>query len=73
MAQPPTKSLDASGGGVGRGVDALYAECHDSGLSRSGTTRLSPVENSPWGMREFVITDPDGNLVRVGELASSET
>src|SRR5438128_9337942 len=54
-------------------VDALYAECRDSGLSRSGTTRLSPVENKPWGMREFGITDPDGNLVRGGELASSET
>ena len=48
-------------------VDALYAECDAAGLSRSGMPRLEPVENKPWGMREFAIIDPTGNLVRVGQ------
>jgi catechol 2,3-dioxygenase-like lactoylglutathione lyase family enzyme len=27
------------------------------------------VELKPWGLREFAIVDPDGNLLRVGEFA----
>ena len=54
-------------------VDALYAEFHAAGLSRSGTPRLEPVEDRPWGMREFSITDPNGNLVRVGRQIASAT
>ena len=54
-------------------VDALYAEYHAAGLSSSGTPRLIPVEDKPWGMREFAITDPNGNLVRVGQQTASET
>ena len=26
---------------------------------------LSPVEDQPYGLREFVVTDPDGNRIRV--------
>lgn len=54
-------------------VDALYAEFQAAGLSRSGTPRLEPVEDRPWGMREFSITDPNGNLVRVGGQIPSAT
>jgi len=54
-------------------VDALYAECHAAGVPRSGTPRLGPVEDKPWGMREFAITDPNGNLVRVGQQTAPET
>lgn len=25
------------------------------------------VEEKPWGMREFALTDPDGNHIRIGE------
>jgi catechol 2,3-dioxygenase-like lactoylglutathione lyase family enzyme len=53
-------------------VDALYAEFHGAGLPRWGTPRLEPVEDAPWGMREFSITDPNGNLVRVGRQIASE-
>ena len=51
-------------------VDALYKEFHAAGLTLSGTPRLEPVEDKPWGMREFSITDPNGNLVRVGRQIS---
>jgi catechol 2,3-dioxygenase-like lactoylglutathione lyase family enzyme len=27
---------------------------------------LGPVEDRPYGLREFVVTDPDGNRIRVG-------
>src|SRR5919205_3743755 len=49
-------------------VDALYAECYAAGLPGSGTPRLATVENKPWGTREFAFSDPNGNLVRVGQL-----
>ena len=52
-------------------VDALYAEFHSAGLSRYGTPRLEPVEDKPWGMREFSISDPNGNLIRIGRLIAS--
>jgi catechol 2,3-dioxygenase-like lactoylglutathione lyase family enzyme len=51
-------------------VDAIYAECSAAGLPNAGTPRLVPVENKPWGMREFAIVDPSGNLIRVGERKS---
>lgn len=54
-------------------VDALYAECHAAGLPSSGTPRLVPVENKPWGTREFSMSDPNGNLVRVGQLKAPTT
>jgi catechol 2,3-dioxygenase-like lactoylglutathione lyase family enzyme len=48
-------------------VDALYREAREAGLPDSGTPRLGSLENKPWGMREFAIVDPNGNLVRVGQ------
>jgi catechol 2,3-dioxygenase-like lactoylglutathione lyase family enzyme len=53
-------------------VDALYAEFAGAGLPRQGTPRLEPVEDREWGMREFSIIDPNGNLVRVGQLIATE-
>jgi hypothetical protein len=47
-------------------VDALYAEGRAAGLPSSGTPRLAPVEDKPWGMREFAFSDPNGNLAWVG-------
>jgi len=43
-------------------VDAFYAEC----LAAGGTTRVDPVDDTPWGTREFSMTDPTGNLIRIG-------
>jgi hypothetical protein len=48
-------------------VDALHAECQAAGLPRAGVPRLDAVEDKPWGMREFAIVDPNGNLVRIGQ------
>lgn len=48
-------------------VDVLHTECAKVGLPGAGTPRLSTVEDKPWGMREFALVDPNGNLIRVGE------
>lgn len=31
-----------------------------------GLTALHPVSDTRWGMREFSVSDPSGNLVRIG-------
>lgn len=36
-------------------VDALYREFQKAGIPDSGTPRLDPIEDRPWGMREFAI------------------
>ena len=43
-------------------VDALYGA-----FARAGETPLRPPEDRPWGMREFYVWDPNGNLLRFGE------
>lgn len=41
-------------------IDQGHAACVKAGLP------VSPVRDEPWGMREFRITDPSGNVVRLG-------
>jgi len=48
-------------------VDALYAEYQRGKLPASGIPRLDELEDRDWGMREFAIIDPNGNLVRIGQ------
>jgi catechol 2,3-dioxygenase-like lactoylglutathione lyase family enzyme len=52
-------------------VDALYKEFATVGLPESGTPRLGPVADRDWGMREFYVSDPTGNLVRIGQQIES--
>lgn len=49
-----------------KNVDVLYEEFKLLGLPSTGAPGLSPPENTPWGMREFNLIDPSGNLIRVG-------
>lgn len=37
-------------------------------LPRKGIPRMDALEDKPWGMREFAIVDPDGNLLRIGQI-----
>lgn len=32
---------------------------------------VGPIENVPWGMREFAFADPNGNRIRVGTSVST--
>jgi hypothetical protein len=36
-------------------------------LPRKGIPRQDVLEDKPWGMREFAIVDPNGNLLRIGQ------
>jgi uncharacterized glyoxalase superfamily protein PhnB len=45
-----------------KGVDAL----HEQFVAR-GVTITEPITDEPYGMREFVITDPDGHRLVFGQ------
>ncbi len=51
-------------------VDGLFRKYLERGLDIGGHEN-SPVHRGPvdqtWGMREFYVTDPDGNTLRFGE------
>lgn len=34
--------------------------------------RVSAIEDMPWGMHEFTLTDPSGNNIRIGRSTSTE-
>lgn len=48
-------------------VDALYREYAALGLPTGGIPRITPLEDKPWGMREFAVIDENGSLVRIGQ------
>ncbi len=35
-------------------------------VSASGAEILSPIEDKPWGMREFSVRSPDGHRITIG-------
>jgi uncharacterized protein (TIGR02246 family) len=47
-------------------ADAMHDEYARLGLPSSGAPSLGDIENRPWGMREFVLIDPNSNLIRIG-------
>lgn len=48
-------------------VESIYRAFTLAELPRSGIPRQDGLEDKPWGMREFAIVDPDGNLIRIGQ------
>jgi hypothetical protein len=49
-----------------RDADRFYQEFARLNLPSEGIPRLTAPVDQPWGMREFTLVDPSGNLVRVG-------
>ncbi len=47
-------------------VNSIYRAFASAELPRRGIPRQEVLEDKPWGMREFAIVDPDGNLIRIG-------
>lgn len=45
-------------------VDDWHAQFKATGLT------ITPIEDMPWGMHEFTLTDPSGNHIRVGRSVS---
>lgn len=54
-------------------VRAWYQAFVGAALPTSGIPRLDHLSAKPWGMLEFAVVDPNGNLLRIGqELESAE-
>jgi catechol 2,3-dioxygenase-like lactoylglutathione lyase family enzyme len=52
-------------------ADALFADFSRIGLPSAGIPRLhGPVEATDYGLREFAVVDPDGNLLRIGSFVA---
>lgn len=49
-------------------VEEIYRAFARAGLPRKGIPRMDDLSEKPWGMREFAVVDPDGNLLRVGQV-----
>ena len=49
-------------------VEKVYRECSSSQLPGNGIPRMEKLEDKPWGLREFAIVDPDGTLLRIGQI-----
>lgn len=49
-------------------VQRLYDAAVACALPGSGIPRMDPLEDKPWGLREFSVVDPDGNLLRIGQV-----
>jgi catechol 2,3-dioxygenase-like lactoylglutathione lyase family enzyme len=49
-------------------VESFYRSCLPSELPRTGIPRMDALEDKPWGLREFAVIDPDGNLIRIGQV-----
>jgi catechol 2,3-dioxygenase-like lactoylglutathione lyase family enzyme len=50
-------------------ADAVYAEWHAAGITTdpaTGSRLQGPPADTDYGLREFALVDPNGNLLRVG-------
>jgi hypothetical protein len=47
-------------------ADRFHSEFSKLGLPATGIPRLTAPADQRWGMREFALVDPSGNLIRVG-------
>ena len=49
-------------------VDSIFRSFASANLPRKGIPRQDALENKSWKMREFAVVDPDGNLIRIGQM-----
>ncbi len=49
-------------------LDSIYSTFLNNGLKKQETSGITmePVQQT-WGMKEFYVTDPDGNRIRFGQ------
>lgn len=49
-------------------VEAIYRDFLAFALPSTGIPRLEKLQDKPWGLREFAVVDPEGNLLRIGQI-----
>ncbi|NCP65438.1 MAG: VOC family protein [Paraglaciecola sp.] len=49
-------------------VESIYLAFRAANLPQHGIPRMDKLEDKPWGLREFAVVDPDGNLLRIGQI-----
>jgi uncharacterized glyoxalase superfamily protein PhnB len=82
MGEPPTFAILAGGGGTlavaqadspaVAAIAAVYVEVGDvevafTRCADATVTVTMPITTHPWQMRDFVIRDPDGHQIAVGQ------
>ena len=60
------RALAEASGAYLRTVDADALHASMQGAADGG--RISAPSDRPWGVREFEVWDPNGNLLRIGQL-----
>ena len=48
-------------------VDAWWQHAQDSGVAATYGTAIGPIQQQPWRMRDFTLTDPSGVLWRIAQ------
>jgi len=48
-------------------VDAWHARVTDAKLAQTYGVTVGAIEQQPWRMRDFVVSDPSGVLWRIGQ------
>ena len=54
-------------------TDALHRLWAPLDLPREGVPRMTRVNGTPWGMRQFALVDPDGNCLSCCHMARELT
>jgi catechol 2,3-dioxygenase-like lactoylglutathione lyase family enzyme len=57
--------IDPDRNGAGCYIITPDADAWHARLTAAGVP-VAPIEDQPWGMHEFTLTDPSGNSVRIG-------
>jgi uncharacterized glyoxalase superfamily protein PhnB len=63
--------FDANANRAGCYLITQHADSWHARMSLAGLP-VTPIEDQPWGMREFTLTDPSNNNVRIGRPISSD-
>jgi len=48
-------------------AESMWQSFATAQLPQAGIPRQDALEDKSWGMREFAVIDPDGNLLRIGQ------
>lgn len=70
FAHPALRPAESHAGCYIRVADVaeVYRAVAAAALPGAGIPRMDSLADKPWGMREFAVVDPDGNLLRIGQV-----